>query len=247
MTSEPTGPERLHKVMARAGIASRRVCEDMIEEGRVEVNGVRATLGQKVNTSTDEIRVDGSVTLVDPTRVTYLLNKPIDVLSSASDPHGRTCVVDLVTPENPDIRLYPIGRLDMDSEGLLLLTNDGALTHLLTHPSFGVDKEYLVSVDGSPSRAALRSLREGVDLDDGMTAPAKVSELSPGLLRFIIHEGRNRQIRRMCEHVGHQVERLVRTRIGPLSDRRLKSGEWRELTTDEVHELYRAAGPSGDG
>ena len=130
-------------------------------------------------------------------------------------------------------RVHPVGRLDMDTEGLLLLTNDGVLTHRLTHPSFGVEKEYVAEVEGRPGRGVLRLLREGVELDDGMTAPAKVSELQPGVLRLTIHEGRNRQVRRMCEAVGHPVVRLVRTRIGPLRDPHLAPGEWRELTLDD--------------
>jgi 23S rRNA pseudouridine2605 synthase len=147
-------------------------------------------------------------------------------------------VVDLVPPEP---RVYPVGRLDADSEGLLLLTNDGDLTHRLTHPSFGVDKEYLVEVEGAPHRGALARLREGVDLDDGRTAPAKVALLDARLLRITIHEGRNRQVRRMCDAVGFPVLRLVRTRIGTLTDRTLKPGEWRALTQDEVRALERAA------
>jgi 23S rRNA pseudouridine2605 synthase len=144
-----------------------------------------------------------------------------------------------LVPSEP--RVYPVGRLDTDTEGLLLLTNDGELTHRLTHPSFGVEKEYLAEVVGTPSRGGLRALREGVELDDGMTAPAQVALTNPNLLRLVIHEGRNRQVRRMCEAVGHPVVRLVRTRIGPLTDRRLASGEWRPLTQGELRSLERAA------
>jgi 23S rRNA pseudouridine2605 synthase len=143
--------------------------------------------------------------------------------------------------------VFPVGRLDLDTEGLLLLTNDGELTHRLTHPSYGVDKEYLAHVTGRPTRAELRQLREGVELDDGMTAPAQVSAVAPDLLRIVIHEGRNRQVRRMCEAVGHPVQRLVRSRIGPLTDRKLKPGCWRELTVDEVRALERAAAPATVG
>ncbi|MCU1351387.1 MAG: pseudouridine synthase family protein, partial [Acidimicrobiales bacterium] len=155
---------------------------------------------------------------------------------------GRPIVVDLV-PDEP--RVFPVGRLDADTEGLLLLTNDGDLAHRLTHPSFGVEKEYLAEVAGTPSRAALRQLREGVELEDGITAPARVGLTAPNLLRITIHEGRNRQVRRMCEAVGHRVVRLVRTRIGPLADRSLKPGTWRALTIDEVRSLERAATPDG--
>ena len=165
--------QRAQKALAAAGVASRRVCEEMIEDGRVTINGEVATLGDKVDPSTDELRVDGAVVSIDETRRTVLLNKPRDVISTVKDTHGRQTVVDLVEAGE---RLYPIGRLDSDSEGLILLTNDGGLTQRLTHPSFGVEKEYLVSVTGSPSRGVLRKLREGVELDDGVTSPAKVSE-----------------------------------------------------------------------
>jgi 23S rRNA pseudouridine2605 synthase len=140
--------------------------------------------------------------------------------------------------------VFPVGRLDQDTEGLLLLTNDGDLTHQLTHPSFGVDKEYVASVDGSPTRGELRRLREGVDLEDGRTAPAQVALIEPTVVRITIHEGRNRQVRRMCDAVGHPVLRLVRTRIGPLADRSLAPGQWRPLTVDEVRALERAAAAS---
>jgi len=175
---------------------------------------------------------------VKPGLVHYLLNKPPGVITTAADPQGRSTVVDLVPP---DPRVFPVGRLDADSEGLLLLTNDGDLTHRLTHPSYGVDKEYLVEVEGDPSKGDLARLRDGVDLEDGHTAPAKVAQLGDRLLRITIHEGRNRQVRRMCEAVGHPVVRLVRTRIGPLSDRTLAPGAWRDLTQDEVRALERAA------
>lgn len=229
--------ERLQKVLARAGIASRRASEELIVEGRVRVNGRVAELGDRVDVDVDLVEVDGAPVGVRPDLVHYLLNKPAGVVSTAQDTHGRETVVDLV-PADP--RVFPVGRLDAETEGLLLLTNDGPLTHRLTHPSFGVDKEYLAHVEGRPSRGALRRLREGVELDDGPTAPARVSELSPGMLRIVIHEGRNRQVRRMCAAVGHPVIRLVRTRIGPLVDRDLRPGEWRRLEPDEVRALERA-------
>lgn len=230
--------ERLQKVLAQAGLGSRRTCEMLIEEGRVTVNGEVAVLGRRVETTDDRVEVDGVCIGVAPGLVYYLLNKPLGVVSTAADPQGRPTVVDLV-PADP--RVYPVGRLDTDTEGLLLLTNDGELTHRLTHPSFGVEKEYLAEVDGEPSRGALRQLREGVALDDGLTAPAKVSAVGPGVVKLIIHEGRNRQVRRMCEAVGHPVRRLVRTRIGPLRDAALAPGAWRALTIDEVRSLERAA------
>ena len=234
----PTG-ERLQKVLAQAGLGSRRTCEELIEQGRVSVNGEIAVLGRRVEVTTDVVEVDGSQIGVRPGLVHYLLNKPTGVVTTSQDTHGRPTVVEMV-PSEP--RVFSVGRLDVDTEGLLLLTNDGDLTHRLTHPSFGVDKEYLVEVAGRPSRAALRNFREGIELDDGITAPARVSELSPGVLRVIIHEGRNRQVRRMCDAIGHPVRRLVRVRIGPLSDARLQPGEWRVLTQEEVRTLERAAG-----
>jgi 23S rRNA pseudouridine2605 synthase len=235
---------RLQKVLAAAGLGSRRACEILIEEERVTVDGEVAVLGRRVNPETDRIEVDGLRVPVRPGLVTYLLNKPRGVVSTASDPQGRPTVVQLV-PSEP--RVFPVGRLDTDTEGLLLLTNDGDLAHRLTHPSFGVDKEYLAEVDGSPTPAELRRLREGVELDDGPTAPAKASLTAPGALRLVIHEGRNRQVRRMCEAIGHPVRRLVRTRIGPLADRKLKPGEWRILEVDEVRALEGAATPRDTG
>lgn len=232
--------ERLQKVLARIGVGSRRVCEDLIADGRVTVNGELVVLGRRVNTATDVVELDGVPLPVAPGLVHYLLNKPVGVVSTAEDTHGRPTVVELV-PDDP--RVFPVGRLDMDSEGLLLLTNDGELTHRLTHPSFGVPKEYLVQVEGEPSAGAIRRLREGVELEDGMTAPARVSAVAPNLLRIVIHEGRNRQIRRMGEAVGHPVVRLVRTRIGPLADPSLTPGSYRPLSLDEVRALAAAALP----
>jgi 23S rRNA pseudouridine2605 synthase len=226
--------ERLQKVLARVGVGSRRHWEQLIEGGHVRVNGEVARLGRRVDTRVDVVEVDGVSIGVRPDAVYYLLNKPAGVVTTASDPQGRPIVVDLV-PQAP--RVFPVGRLDTDTEGLLLLTNDGQLAHGLTHPSRGVEKEYLVWVEGRPSRGSVRQLREGVELDDGPTAPARASLSAPDLLRLTIHEGRNRQVRRMCEAVGHPVRRLVRVRIGPLSDRRLKPGDWRELTQDEVRSL----------
>ena len=210
----------------------------MIEAGRVTVNGEPATLGRRVVLDTDVIRVDGAPVAALPGLVHYLLNKPLGVVCTADDPDGRPTVVSLV-PAEP--RVFSVGRLDADSEGLIVLTNDGALAQLLTHPSHGVDKEYLVEVDGVPPPAALRRLRQGVELDDGLTAPATVGAVSPGVLRIVIHEGRKRQVRRMCAAVGHPVRRLVRTRIGPLADPNLAPGRWRRLTPAEVRDLGRAA------
>jgi 23S rRNA pseudouridine2605 synthase len=160
-------------------------------------------------------------------------------VTTASDPQGRPTVVELV-PDEP--RVFSVGRLDADTEGLLLLTNDGDLAHRLTHPSFGIEKEYLAEVEGRPSSGVVTRLRRGVELDDGITAPAKVSLVDPRALRIAIHEGRNRQVRRMCEAVGHPVVRLVRTRIGPLVDRRLRPGEWRPLSAVEIQQLQATSG-----
>jgi 23S rRNA pseudouridine2605 synthase len=229
---------RLQKILARAGFGSRRASEALIAAGRVRVNGEVATLGDRADPETDRIEVDGVVVGVRPGLVHYLLNKPAGVVTTASDPQGRPTVVGLV-PAGP--RVFPVGRLDAETEGLLLLTNDGELAHRLTHPSFGVDKEYLAEVGGQPTRGALRRLREGVDLEDGPTAPAKVSLVGDRLLRITIHEGRKRQVRRMCDAVGLPVRRLVRVRIGPIADRRLAPGEWRALEPGEVRALERAA------
>ena len=230
--------ERVHKVLARAGVASRRRCEELIAEGRVEVNGVVVELGAQLDVSSDIVTIDGAFVPLAPDAVYYVLNKPVGYVTTAHDPQGRPTVVDLVPPEP---RVFPVGRLDLDTEGLLLLTNDGELTHRLTHPSFGIEKEYLAEVEGAPSRSALRRLREGVELDDGMTAPAKVALVHPNVLRLVIHEGRNRQVRRMCAAVGYPVVRLVRVRIGTLVIESLAPGQWRTLDGDEVRALAAAA------
>lgn len=229
--------ERLQKVLARRGFGSRRVCEELIAQGRVTVDGKVAALGCRVDVETQRVQVDGAAVSLRDGLVYYLLNKPAGVISTAEDPQGRTTVVELV-PSDP--RVHPVGRLDADTEGLMILTNDGDLTFRLTHPSFGIEKEYLAEVRGTPSRSALRALRDGVELEDGMTSPAKVSLSPPSLVTLRIHEGRNRQVRRMCEAVGHPVIRLVRTRIGPISDRRLGPGAWRELTSAELRALELA-------
>lgn len=232
--------ERLQKVLARTGWGSRRECEVLIEDGRVKVNGEIAVLGRRVKTATDKVEVDGVTIGVAPGLVYYLLNKPVDVITTAKDTHGRQTVIELV-PLEP--RVFPVGRLDAETEGLLILTNDGELGHRLTHPSFGIEKEYLAHVDCSSngvSESALKKLRDGIELDDGVTSPAEVGQLQPGVLRIVIHEGRNRQIRRMCDAVGHPVERLVRVRVGPLIDRTLAPGKWRHLTTAEVVSLNQA-------
>ena len=227
-------------MLARAGVASRRAVEEMVAQGRITVNGQPARLGQRVDPEHDAVAVDGVPVGLRADLVYYLLNKPPGVVSTADDPQGRPTVVEMV-PDEP--RVFPVGRLDADSEGLLVLTNDGELAHRLTHPSFGVPKEYLAQVEGRPSRGTLRQLREGVELDDGMARAMAVSLPEPSAVRIVVHEGRNRLVRRMCEAVGHPVLRLVRTRIGPLADRKLPPGEWRELSPREVRELERSAAP----
>ena len=241
MTDPGDAGERLQKVLARAGFGSRRACEILIDAGRVEVNGEVAALGRRIDPERDTVTVDGVTVAVRSGLVYYLLNKPARVVTTAHDPEGRPTVIDLV-PAEP--RVFPVGRLDRDTEGLLLLTNDGDLAHGLTHPSHGVPKTYLAEVAGIPGRGALRRLREGVDLEDGRTAPARArvtgATAQGAALELVIHEGRNRQVRRMCEAVGHPVRRLVRTRFGPLRDHRLAPGQWRSLTQAEIRSLYGA-------
>lgn len=246
MSHDDVGPaegERLQKVLAALGWGSRRICEDLIADGRVTVNGEVAELGRRVDTLIDLIAVDGVPIGARPDLVYYLLNKPRGVISTANDPQGRPTVVDIV-PQSP--RVFPVGRLDAETEGLLLLTNDGELTHFLTHPSKGVEKEYLVLLVGNPrlTEGQLKALRDGVELDDGMTAPAKVGQRSDGSVTITIHEGRNRQVRRMIEAIGHRVDRLVRVRIGPIKDSSLRPGAWRELSLAERKALAEAMAPT---
>ncbi len=243
--------QRLQKVLAQAGVASRRACEELIRQGRVQVNGQMVTeLGTKVDPNRDEISVDGTPISGPAKKVYLLLNKPPGYISTVHDPWGRPTVLDLIPHRG---RLYPVGRLDAESEGLLLLTNDGELTHRLTHPRYGHEKEYLVLVKGHPTEAVLSRLRRGVNLEEGRTAPAEVSRVSrkEGLeippdttwLRMVLHEGRKRQIRRMCAAVGHPVRRLIRVRLGPLRLGALKPGQWRPLTERELDELTALALP----
>ena len=207
------------------------------------MNGEVATLGLRVDVATAHIEVDGALVPVSPDFVYYLLNKPDGVITTATDPQGRRTVLQLV-PAEP--RVFPVGRLDLHTEGLLVLTNDGTLAQRLAHPSHGVPKEYVAEVEGgTPAPGALRLLRRGVELEDGITAPAEVGVLAPGVLRLVVHEGRNRLVRRMCGAVGHPVRRLVRTRIGPVRDTTLAPGHWRMLTQSEVRGLAATAGGSG--
>jgi 23S rRNA pseudouridine2605 synthase len=238
--SEQTG-ERLQKVLAAAGLGSRRSVERLIDQGRVTVNGRPARLGARVERNKDKVEVDGSPVPLRQELAHFLMNKPVGVVTTASDPHGRPTVMDYVP--TPD-RVWPVGRLDIDTEGALVLTNDGELTFRLTHPSFRIDKTYLAEVRGSFGGATQGRLQRGVELDDGTTAPARVVVMdrsgSSSLVEISIHEGRHRQVRRMFEAVGHPVIRLARTGIGPLALGRLRPGTVRRLRPDEIASLYAA-------
>jgi 23S rRNA pseudouridine2605 synthase len=238
-------PVRLQKLIAHSGIASRRAVEDLIRAGRVTVDGEPAHLGQKVDPETAHVAVDGVRLPIRPDLVYYVVNKPAGVVSTADDPYGRPTVVELV-PAEP--RAYPVGRLDVDSEGLMLVTNDGDLTHLLTHPRFGVLKTYAVLVEGVPTPQQVRQLEQGIVLDDGPASAvsARVRDSAQGRtqLEITMAEGRKREVRRMCDALGYPVVRLFRKAIGPLSDPHLKSGDYRSLSIEEIRSLYAAATPS---
>jgi 23S rRNA pseudouridine2605 synthase len=227
---------RLAKHLAHAGVASRRAAETLIAGGRVTVDGERVTDPARAVTGAETITVDGRPVGAMPEAVVYALHKPAGVVSTAHDTHGRRTVVDLVPAAGT--RLYPVGRLDADSTGLILLTNDGALANRLTHPRYEVPKTYRARVANAPLREpALRALRDGVDLEDGRTAPAQVRRLHAGELELTIHEGRNRQVRRMCEAVGHPVVALRRVAFGPMRLGDLAPGDHRRLTAAEVRRL----------
>jgi len=228
-------PDRLNKFLASTGLGSRRAVEELIRAGRVTVNGEVAGLAARVSEG-DEVCVDGRPVSAEAT-VCLLLNKPPGVVTTAADTHGRRTVLDLV---GSPLRLFPVGRLDLETSGALLLTNDGELAHRLMHPRHGVDKTYLARVRGHPDQAALEELRSGVALDDGVTAPATVALTAPDTIELTIHEGRNRQVRRMCEAIGHPVVQLHRSRYAGLGLGDLKPGQWRELTRGELDSL-----PSG--
>jgi 23S rRNA pseudouridine2605 synthase len=224
---------RLAKYLATAGVASRRAAEEIIRGGRVTIDGTAVTDPATAVDGTEAIAVDGTPVTQAQATVVYAVNKPLGVVSTASDPQRRPTVVGLA-PETETRRLYPVGRLDIDTTGLILLTNDGELAHRLMHPSFEVEKTYRATVRNAPVRdRALRALREGVELDDGTTSPAKVRRIAADTLEITIHEGRKRQVRRMCEHVGHPVQRLERVQFGPLTLGTLKSGQARRLTPSE--------------
>ena len=229
---------RLAKYLAAAGVASRRAAEEIVRSGRVTVAGRAVTDPARDVADDDEVALDGRPVDHEQARVVYAVNKPPGVVSTARDPQGRPTVVSLVPT---DIRLYPIGRLDIDTTGLILLTNDGELAHSLTHPRFEVAKTYRAVVSNAPVREAdLRALRSGVQLEDGRTAPAQVTRVAVDTLELTIHEGRKRQVRRMCEHIGHPVKRLARVGFGPLTLGALKLGAYRRLTADELEQLTAA-------
>ena len=228
---------RLNAFLARAGVASRRGADELIKAGRVRVNGRAGELSTFVGAG-DTVEVDGRP-VAKQVLAYRLLHKPEGTVSTARDPHGRPTVVALV-PRDP--RVVPVGRLDADTTGVLLLTNDGRLAHRLAHPRYEVDKTYEAEVEGDPAPAALRRLAEGVDLDDGRTAPARARRLGRGRLELTIHEGRKHQVKRMCAAVGHPVHRLHRSRYARLDVRGLEPGEWRDLSRAEVEALRRTVG-----
>jgi pseudouridine synthase len=228
---------RLNAFLARAGVASRRRADELTLAGRVMVNGRPGELNTVVGRH-DVVEVDGREVEHQPLAY-VLLHKPVGVVTTAKDPQGRRTVVDLV-PSDP--RVVPVGRLDVDTTGALLLTNDGDLAHRLAHPRYGVPKVYEADVEGSPSEAALARLRGGIELEDGVTSPADVRLVRPGRLELTLHEGRNRQVKRMCEAIGHPVRRLHRTRYAGLAVDGLPRGQWRALTKTEIAGLRRSAG-----
>jgi 23S rRNA pseudouridine2605 synthase len=227
---------RLAKFLAHAGIASRRAAEKLIADGRVSVDGALVTDPARDVDDTNEVTLEGRPLEGPEQHVYYALNKPLGVVSTARDTHGRPTVVELVG--DPGARLYPVGRLDADTSGLMLLTNDGALANRLTHPRYEVPKTYRAKLAGGPiAEHALRALRQGVELEDGPTAPAGVRRLGPHEIELTIHEGRNRQVRRMCAAVGHPVMALERVAFGPLRLGRLARGGYRRLRAAELRRL----------
>jgi 23S rRNA pseudouridine2605 synthase len=245
---------RLQKILSTAGIASRRAAERLILDGRVTVNGTTVTeLGTKADSETDDVRVDGRRVKAAAARRYILLNKPRGYITSRSDPERRPTVIDMLARKGVKGYIYPVGRLDFDSEGLLLLTTDGELAARLTHPRHGVDREYEVRVRGVPDRHVLDRLAHGIVIEGRRTSPAGVRLIrtiesaggAQALLSLVIHEGRKRQVRHMCDAIGHPVVRLRRIRIGPIRDERLNVGEFRELTRSEIAALKRVAALEG--
>lgn len=238
--------ERLQKILSQAGIASRRASERLMLEGRVTVNGATVReLGTKADASTDDIRVDGRRIKIAEQHRYILLNKPRGYVTTRSDPQRRPTVIDLLDRVREYV--YPVGRLDFDSEGLLLLTNDGDLAARLTHPRHGIARVYDVRVAGVPDEHDLKRLARGVTIDGRRTLAAEVTPLGPGHFTIAVREGRNRQIRRMCEAIGHPVDQLKRIAIGPLRDAQLKPGQWRDLRDEELRRLRRATERTAEG
>ena len=250
--SEPAAPVRLQKILSGAGVASRRAAEQLIVDGRVTVNGETVReLGSRADPTADDIRVDGRRVRVVTRHRYILLNKPRGYVTTRSDPRGRPTVLDLLRGVHE--YLYPVGRLDFESEGLLLLTNDGELAELLMHPRHQVEKEYHVRVRGVPDDHALSRIQRGIRIEGRRTRPAEVSVVETGrgargdqsVLSIVLREGRTRQVREMCDAVGHPVVRLRRVRIGPIADNSLGHGDWRDLAEREVAALRRAASGGG--
>jgi 23S rRNA pseudouridine2605 synthase len=233
--------ERLQKLLAAAGIASRRACEELISQGRVSVNGEIATLGDKADGARDVVALDGERVNVDPEKVYVVLNKPRGVITTADDPEGRPTVIDLV---NVRQRVFPVGRLDQDTEGLVLLTNDGELANALMHPSYEVERIYVALVPGPVRREVLARIREGIELDDGLARPRSVRQLeqekSKALLEVVMTEGRKREVRRLLGNAGLTVERLARVSYGGVELGDLRQGKWRFLTQGEIGRLHAA-------
>ncbi|MBI2433626.1 MAG: rRNA pseudouridine synthase [Candidatus Hydrogenedentes bacterium] len=229
---------RLQKYLAACGVASRRAAEKLIDAGRVAVNGETASIGQTIDPDADDVTVDGR-SLRQDEKIYIVLNKPANTVTTARDTHGRKTVLDLV--EGAKARVFPVGRLDMDVEGVLLMMNDGELAHRLIHPSYQIDKTYIACVQGHVQPAALEKLAAGVKLEDGMTAPTRVEVLKNGrsstLLRLTLHEGRKREVKRMCAAVGHPIRSLQRVSFGGIDVEGLRPGEWRYMTAVEVAHL----------
>ena len=236
---------RVQKAMSAAGVMSRRAAEEAIVAGRVAIDGVDAVLGDRIDVTTQTLTLDEIPITVDPETETHLLYKPVGVISTAHDPQGRPTVVELVASSR---RLYPVGRLDIDSEGLLMVSNDGELTNRVTHPRYGITKTYLARVEGRVGTPTVRRLTTGVELDDGPARAVRATLVDVGadssLVELVMVEGRNREVRRMMSSVGHEVLELVRTAIGPITDPGLQPGTSRRLTSDELRQLLSSGHPS---
>lgn len=243
MNGQPVEKQRVQKILAAAGVGSRRACEGLIEQGRVAVDGEIVRLGAKADPVRQVVTVDGDRVPTNPQLVYFLLNKPRDVVTTVTDPHGRPTVLNFVPPHP---RVYPVGRLDRDTEGLLVLTNDGELANRLAHPRYEVERTYVAQVHGQLRRRAVRTLLDGVELDDGPARARSVRELGSSgdrtLVELVLTEGRKREVRRMLVAVGLPVERLARVKLGPLPLGDISPGKFRPLTSAEVRALYREVG-----